>query len=85
VFEMKEKPMTTVTIRVDDKVIQRAQMRAVEQGTSVNALLTAYLQRYADTRETANAVSAFTKLAKESASSSGNLGRTWTRDELHER
>lgn len=77
--------MTTVTISVDESVIERAHTRAVEQGTSVSAVLTAYLQQYAGTREQEAAVRRFSKMAEESCASSGTAGRTWTRDALHER
>ena len=39
--------MANLTITVDDHVLKRARLRALEQGTSVNALLREYLIRYA--------------------------------------
>lgn len=60
-------------------------MRALEDGTSVNALLRAYLERYAGSGETGDALDGFVGLARKSIASSGADGRTWTRDELHDR
>ncbi len=77
--------MANLTITVDDRLLKQARMRALEDGTSVNALLRAYLERYAGVGETDQALSGFARLARQSAASSGLHGRTWTRDELHDR
>jgi hypothetical protein len=60
-------------------------MRALEDGTSVNALLRAYLERYAGSREAGDALGGFVGLARKSVASSGPGGRTWTRDDVHDR
>src|SRR5450759_5125458 len=39
--------MANLTITIDDALLRRARMRALEQGTSVNALLREYLVAYA--------------------------------------
>jgi plasmid stability protein len=36
-----------LTIAVDDEVLRRARIRALEQGTSVNAVLREFLESYA--------------------------------------
>ena len=77
--------MANLTITIDDRLLKQARMRALEDGTSVNALLRAYLERYAGSGETGDALSAFVRLARRSAATSGPGGRTWTRDELHDR
>ena len=41
--------MANLTITVDDHLLKRARLRALEQGTSVHALLREYLRRYAGT------------------------------------
>ena len=41
--------MANLTITVDDQMLKKARRRALEQGTSVNALLRQYLGRYAGT------------------------------------
>ncbi len=43
--------MTNLTITVDEQTLRRARIRALEEGTSVNAVLREHLERYADGRE----------------------------------
>lgn len=43
--------MTNLTITVDDEVLKRARMRALEEETSVNAVLARYLIVYAQADE----------------------------------
>ena len=76
--------MANLTITTDDETLQRARLRALEQGTSVNALLRDYLEAFAGGRSARqSAVAALLDLSRRSESRRG--GRTWTRDELHER
>ena len=77
--------MANLTITVDDRLLKKARMRALEDGISVNALLRSYLERYAGVGDTIEALSGFERLARQSAATSGPRGRTWTRDELHDR
>ena len=77
--------MANLTIVIDDRLLKQARMRALEDGTSVNALLRTYLERYAGAGDTSGALSGFARLARRSAATSGLRGRTWTRDELHDR
>ncbi len=39
--------MANLTITIDERLLKQARMRALEDGTSVNALLRTYLERYA--------------------------------------
>ena len=39
--------MANLTIVVDDGVLRRARKKAIDQGTSVNAVVGAYLEQYA--------------------------------------
>lgn len=39
--------MTEVTLKIDDEVLKRARIRALERGTSVNAVVRDYLASYA--------------------------------------
>jgi plasmid stability protein len=76
--------MANLTITLDDEVLHRARLRALEQDTSVNALLREYLEAYAATRTTWDqATDAILQLSARSRSARGD--RRWTRDELHER
>jgi hypothetical protein len=69
------------------RVEARAHPRLGIENTSVNAVLASYLERWSRSDELRGrreeAVSRLTRLAEEAKAGSG--GRTWSRDELHER
>lgn len=77
--------MANLTISVDDQLLRRARIKALEEGTSVNAVLRDYLERYTGTGRTQAALAAFVELAERSRASSGTPGRSWTRDDLYDR
>ena len=77
--------MANLTIVVDDRILRRARIRALEDGTSVNAVLRDYLAAYAGDTATREAREAYVGLAESATASSGPGGRTWTRDDAHER
>lgn len=77
--------MANLTITVDQRLLKQARIRALEDGTSVNALLRTYLERYAGVGDTSEALIEFGRLARRGAATSGPRGRTWKRDEIHER
>lgn len=74
-----------LTITVDDEVLRRARIRALEQGTSVNAVLREFLESYAGADVEAAARSRLADLARSSTASSGPGGRSWTRAEIYDR
>jgi hypothetical protein len=76
--------MTNLTITVDDEVLKRARLRALQENTSVNAFLRDTLEAYAGVRaERESAVTDLLRLAREVQAGSG--GQRWTREELYER
>lgn len=76
--------MTNLTITVDDEVLKRARLRALQEDTSVNALLRDTLETYAGVRvERESAVVKLLRLARDTQAGSG--GRRWTREEVYER
>ena len=76
--------MANLTIVIDDAVLRRARVKAARLGTSVNAVLREYVQAWAGGRDTrARALSSL--IERSQRARSGRGGRTWTRDELHER
>jgi len=77
--------MANLTVTVDDDLLRRARIRALEMGTSVNAVLRDYLATYAGESPAADAMQALVRSAKKAKSGSGKAGRTWTREEAHER
>lgn len=77
--------MTNLTITVDDQVLKKARIRALEEDTSVNAVLREYLEDYAEAdAELGLVVERVLASSKESRSGSGPDGRTWKREDLYE-
>lgn len=76
--------MANLTVTVDEDVLKKARLRALEQGTSVNAVVRGFLESYAGTESARQrAVADVLRLARASEATRGR--RTWSRDELHER
>jgi hypothetical protein len=76
--------MADLTITVDEETVERARTRALEEGTSVNALLREYLESYAGVRrERREAGRRLLELARNSTMSSGGKGLP-KREELYE-
>lgn len=72
-----------LTITIDDELLRRARIRALTQGTSVNAVLREFLDSYAGSDAENAARSRLVKLALASTASSGPDGRSWSRDEIY--
>jgi hypothetical protein len=77
--------MANLTITIDDELLKRARLRALERNTSVNALLREYLEAFAGEQSGMAARKRFVAIARAASSRSGGKGRAWSRDELHER
>jgi hypothetical protein len=77
--------MANLTVTVEEQVLRRARIKALEQGTSVNALVSDYLARFAGMGTTEKALADFLEIAKRSHASSGPEGRTWRREDLYDR
>lgn len=76
--------MSNLTIAIDPATLKKARLRALQEGTSVNALLRHYLVAYAGTRnEQQEAVQDLLALGKASAARRG--GQAWNRADLHRR
>lgn len=77
--------MANLTITVDEETLKKARIRALEEDTSVNAVLREHLESYAGARkEREEAASRILADARQGGAGSGEGGRTWTRDELYE-
>ncbi|MFT3801876.1 MAG: DUF6364 family protein [Burkholderiaceae bacterium] len=74
--------MANLTLVIDDDVLRRARKRALDHGTSVNALLRQYLESYAGRQERTAAMQRFLERA---ATADVRSTGSWTREELHER
>jgi plasmid stability protein len=79
--------MANLTISVDPETLKRARMRALQENTSVNALLRDFLAAYASTeklrQEREQALQELLEIAQSHTIDRGE--HVWSRDELHER
>jgi len=76
--------VANLTIAIEDDVLKKARLRAVEQSTSVNAVVREFLREYTGTAtRQATAAKQVIELAHESKAQVGPI--TWTRDEIHDR
>lgn len=77
--------MANLTITVDEQVLKKARMRALEEDTSVNAVLREYLEDYSGLRrERLEAWRRIKELARDSGMSSRGEGLP-KREELYDR
>lgn len=76
--------MTNVTLSVDQEVLKQARILALQQDTSVNAVIRDFLKNYISSNERYQQVTERILEQAERSQFDGN-GRNWTRDELHER
>lgn len=77
--------MANLTVTINDQVLLRARIRALENGTSVNAVVSAYLEHFAGVGSTRAALTGFRALSLVTAASSGPEGRSWRREDLYDR
>ena len=84
--------VANLTIVIDDEILKKARIRALEQGTSVNAILAerlvAFVSQGAAQGRIGRALAALAAANRKSGSrtrAKRRGGRRWTRDELHER
>ena len=75
--------MANLTLTIDDELLKRARIKALEQGTSVNAVVRDYLRGFAGEDPARAAILRVVSRARDATS--GSAGRRWTREELHER
>lgn len=74
--------MANLTISVDEQVLRRARIRALQRNESVNRYLAETLERYAD-GSGQDAVEELLDLARRTRTGHTGDGRGWTREELH--
>ncbi len=76
--------MTNLTISVDEKLIRKARVRAINEGTSVSARIREFLADYAQGNDRQQlAGQAFIAAARRSKANTE--GASWTRDDAHDR
>lgn len=76
--------MASLTLTIEEDVLRRARIRALERGTSANAVVRDFLEGYAGSDRERTALRAFGDLADRVQASSRPSGRAWTRDELYD-
>lgn len=74
---------TNLTLQLDTEVIRRARIVAAKRGTSVSALAAAQLMELVDEEERVEQARGRAEAILKKAVPRG--GRSWTRDELHDR
>lgn len=77
--------MPNLTLTIDEELLKRARIRAIERGTSVNALVRDYLSGLVGDDGATRAVRGFLELTDQLSTGSGSDGRAWVRDELYDR
>ena len=76
--------MANLIIKVDDALLRRARVKALQEGTSVNQVLVAALQAYSGDDSRARGWREFLDGTEEQQVAVPG-GRDWTRDELYKR
>jgi hypothetical protein len=76
--------VANLTLTIDDDLLRRARIRALERGTSVNALVREYVESFAGEGEAERGLREFLQTALSSPAGSGKGGRKWQRDDVYE-
>lgn len=77
--------MANLTVTIEDHVLKRARLRALEMDTSVNALVRNYLCNLIGIDASAEIIHNFAEMARSSTYGSGAAGRNWERKDLYDR
>lgn len=75
--------MANFTLTIDEDLLRRARIRALQQRTSVNGLVREWLERYAGEDRQRSATETIIAIAERGHASSGAGGRTWARDDAY--
>ncbi len=76
--------MANLTVAIDDALLHRARQRALDNGTSVNALVRSYLETYAGEDEM-DQRREIVRIARKIRQPLNYSTRDWSRDDLHNR
>jgi Family of unknown function (DUF6364) len=76
--------VTNLTLSIEEETLKRARIRALEQGTSVNAIVRTFLESYAGIEDERRALRRFVEIAEGSGVGARGTGRSWTREDLYE-
>jgi hypothetical protein len=77
------KIMVTLSIEIEETILQKAQQRALQEGLTLNAVLSYYLNNYAENKERyQQATLKILELAQQSTAAS--KGNRWIREKIRE-
>ena len=76
--------MANLTLSIDENLLRRARIRALERGTTVNAVVREFLESYATEEERRAARRRLVEHARASVAGAEGRGRDWAREELYE-
>lgn len=77
--------MANLTLSIDDELLRRARIRALELRTTVNALVRDYLESFTGEDSARVAIAEFLDITDGVHASSGPGGRSWKREDLYAR
>ncbi len=76
--------MSNVTLSINDNDLKQARILALQQGTSLNAIIRKFIKNYVNRNTPYQQITErLLKRSQQSAFNSGN--KKWTRDDLYER
>ena len=76
--------MANLTLVVNDDLLRRARNKALEQGTTVSAVLLEFLEVYSGAKpQQESAIEDLLEMSRRATSSRGEA--RWSREDLHER
>lgn len=76
--------MANVTLSVEEEDLKRARIHAIEQGTSLNAVIRSFVKEYAAGSERYQRITK-SILDRAMRSKASSEGRRWHRDEIYDR
>lgn len=81
---MLHRTRANLTLTIDEGVLRRARIRALEQDTSLNTIVREFLESYAGSSEAAQAIEELLEMSEASRATSAPEGRTWSREDLYQ-
>ncbi len=76
--------VANLTLAIDDELLRRARIRALESGTSVNAAVRDFLVAYTGPSQQDSTVRTLIELAADAGATNGGGDRRWTREDIYE-
>lgn len=76
-----------LTLAIDDQILKRARLRALQEDTSVNAVVGSFLGAYAGLAESdaEGPIESVIAHSMSVSAGSGSSGRSWRREDIYDR